>query len=171
MAFMYFFQLVQLYLCQAAQYGAYCFAAAKKLAEPSALTKRLGIIDGIEKGTFRDHAFGCILGAFIGDACGASTPPTAQVLAKAEAEKALKMNGGGAHKVGPGQVTGDSELAMCLMTGIVDANKERDAEQEKVLNIDVIAQQYNKWIESKPFDQRAELANSLGSLSTLPFGF
>lgn len=128
MAFMYFFQLVQVYLWQAAQFGAYCFAAAKKLAEPSALTRSLRKIDGIEKGSFQDHAFGCILGAFVGDACGATTSPTAQVLTKAEAEKALKMNGGGAHGVGPGQVTGDSELALCLMAGIADANKGREAE-------------------------------------------
>lgn len=164
MAFMFFFQLVQSCLCQATEYGAYCYTEAKRLAEPSTLTKSLATIDGIEKGSFRDHAFGCILGAFIGDACGASKSSAAEKLSKDEAEKALKMNGGGVHNIGAGQVTSGSELALCLMTGIVEANQGRDAEQEKVLNIDVIAQQYRKWIDSKPFDQREELQDGWGSL-------
>jgi hypothetical protein len=28
------------------------------------------ILKGIKKGSFEDKAYGCILGAFIGDACG-----------------------------------------------------------------------------------------------------
>ena len=31
----------------------------------------------------------------------------------------MSMPGGGCHKVAPGQVTDDSELAMCLLHGLV----------------------------------------------------
>jgi len=32
----------------------------------------MSVIEGIKHDTFRDKVFGCILGSFIGDACGAS---------------------------------------------------------------------------------------------------
>ena len=34
----------------------------------------------------------------------------------------MKMPGGGFFKVGPGQVSDDSELALCLMQGIINSN-------------------------------------------------
>ena len=34
-------------------------------------------------------------------------------------DKCMEMNGGGMFNVGPGQVTDDSELASCLMWGIL----------------------------------------------------
>ena len=34
----------------------------------------------------------------------------------------MSMPGGGPHKVAPGQVTEDSELAMCLMWGLIEGN-------------------------------------------------
>ena len=37
----------------------------------------------------------------------------------------MKMPGGGPHKVGPGQVTDDSELAMCLMQAIIESNENK----------------------------------------------
>lgn len=35
-------------------------------------------------------------------------------------DECMKMNGGGPFNLAPGQVTDDSELAMCLMDGLLD---------------------------------------------------
>ena len=34
----------------------------------------------------------------------------------------MNMPGGGPFKLGSGQITDDSELAMCLMTGLIEPN-------------------------------------------------
>ena len=36
----------------------------------------------------------------------------------------MKMPGGGPLNVGSGQLTDDSEMAMCLMWGLIDSNKK-----------------------------------------------
>ena len=44
----------------------------------------------------------------------------------------MKMEGGGPFKLGSGQVTDDSELAMCVMRGILNSHKDqvnKDIEQ------------------------------------------
>ena len=49
------------------------------------------------------------------------------------------MPGGGIHQTQPGQVTDDSEMAMCLMLGIIDGVKDVGEGEERVLNTDCIA--------------------------------
>ena len=66
-----------------------------------------------------DRAVGAIMGAFIGDAAGAvlefgGTPNEKKV------KNALEFNGGGVLGMGPGQITDDSEIAMCIMHGLTD---------------------------------------------------
>ena len=61
--------------------------------------------------------YGSIIGAFVGDAAGAYLE-FAHYVDKEGVEKALKFPGGGAFAVGPGQITDDSEMAMCLLHGI-----------------------------------------------------
>ena len=61
--------------------------------------------------------FGCVIGAFVGDAAGARLE-FEEDIAPGDVAEALKFNGGGVFNVGPGQVTDDSELAMCLIHGI-----------------------------------------------------
>lgn len=61
--------------------------------------------------------FGCVIGAFVGDAAGARLE-FEENLTREDVTEALKFNGGGVFNVGPGQVTDDSELAMCLIHGI-----------------------------------------------------
>ena len=61
--------------------------------------------------------FGSIIGAFVGDAAGAVLE-FMEVVTNAHVEEALKFEGGGVFKVGPGQITDDSEMAMCLLHGI-----------------------------------------------------
>lgn len=54
------------------------------------------------------------------------------------------MPGGGPQKVAPGQITDDGELALCLLTGLINGKGN--------LNLKEIVKMYAKWIESKPFD-------------------
>ncbi len=54
------------------------------------------------------------------------------------------MPGGGPFKLKPGQVTDDSELALCLAKGL--------AEGHGIFSLDRIAKYYGYWINSPPFD-------------------
>lgn len=57
----------------------------------------------------------------------------------------MTLPGGGPMELNPGQVTDESELAMCLMTALKGMKLNE-------LNIEKIAKQYARWEESKPFD-------------------
>lgn len=61
------------------------------------------------------RAYGAVLGAFVGDASGAPLEFLEQRDMKHLIDAALSFCGGGRLKVGPGQVTDDSEMAMCLL--------------------------------------------------------
>jgi len=61
------------------------------------------------------RAYGAVLGAFVGDASGAPLEFLEQRDMKHLIDTALSFCGGGRLKVGPGQVTDDSEMAMCLL--------------------------------------------------------
>ena len=97
----------------------------------------LKFLDVIEPDTFEDRAFGCILGAFLGDSCGSFHEFKNHVLNEEEMEECMEMNGGGPWKVGPGQVTDDSEMAMSLIHGLILGTK-KDGE----LDINAIAFMY-----------------------------
>lgn len=56
----------------------------------------------------------------------------------------MKMPRGGVFDVAPGQVTDDSELALCLALGLLDGGSE--------FSLDAIANRYQSWISSSPFD-------------------
>jgi len=53
------------------------------------------------------------------------------------------MPGGGAHNVGPGQITDDGELTMCLLHGLSEGKGKLDTTE--------IVRFYAQWIKSKPF--------------------
>ena len=78
-------------------------------------------------------------------------------------DKAFKMPGGGPHNVGPGQVTDDSEMAMCMLWGLT-FNQEKQ-EGGVILNAESIATFYKEWIKSKPFDIGNTTANALENLN------
>ena len=50
---------------------------------------------------------------------------------------------------------------MCLLEGIVEANMGKQDDEEKVLDLDSIAQNYAKWIYSRPFDIGQATQNAL----------
>ncbi len=62
----------------------------------------------------------------------------------AQVSAAMKMPGGGMLRVGPGQVTDDSEMALSLAHALIchEARQLQGA----------AAEMYVKWLNSKPFD-------------------
>ncbi len=87
-----------------------------------------------------------MLGACVGDAAGAvlefmGRAPTAQ-----EVEHALTMPGGGRPRVGPGQVTDDSELTLALWSAIYNDDPRQGPPVDKILAA------YARWYKSEPFD-------------------
>ena len=49
-----------------------------------------------------DHAFGCIIGAFTGDACGAYNEFTKKIATEEFMDECMKMPGGGPWRLGSG---------------------------------------------------------------------
>lgn len=97
---------------------------------------------------FEDRAFGCVIGAFIGDSIGSYTE-FRSIVDEDTAEKALTMPGGGPFNLSPGQVTDDSELALSLARGIVDSLDWNCPDSIH----EMIAKQYGAWLASHPFDK------------------
>lgn len=103
-------------------------------------------------------AKGCLLGALVGDAAGATLEflerdPTAEDVAWA-----MSMPGGGDLEVAPGQITDDGELTLCLARALA---------QSKTFDLEKIARSYAKWVESRPFDMGFTTSYSLGSFRDL----
>lgn len=89
----------------------------------------------------RSSAFGSVLGAFIGEALGAFVIHS-EIVTPVVLEKAMTMPGGGPFGLGEGQVTDNSELAMCLMQGLLQG--------EGQLDMDAVAHYNGLWGQSEP---------------------
>ena len=89
-----------------------------------------------------DCALGAVIGAFIGDSLGSAVEFQKHV-SNDDLNRALSMIGG-VFGNGPGQVTDDSELAMCILSGL--------CRNLPNWNPDYIAEFYKEWIMSNPFD-------------------
>ena len=99
-------------------------------------------------------AMGCLLGALVGDAAGATLEfldrdPTVEDVAWA-----MNMPGGGDLGVAPGQITDDGELTLCLAQALAECDK---------FDLETIAFHYAQWVESEPFDMGFTTSYSLGS--------
>jgi len=96
---------------------------------------------------------GCLLGAWVGDAFGGVLEfggiPSAEAI-----RQAWTMPGGGAHRLGPGQVTDDSEMGLSLFRGLLAGNS--------AINLNQIATWYGKWFDSHPFDVGSTIRKSVG---------
>ena len=79
------------------------------------------ILDSITENTFRDRAFGCILGAFVSDSCGSYNEFSTRVATEDFMNDCMQMKGGGPWNLCAGQITDDSELAMSLMNGLLES--------------------------------------------------
>ena len=102
------------------------------------------MLNAVQGDSFNDRAYGCIIGAFVGDACGSYNEFNPERVWHYDRlmEKCMKMNGGGPWRLNAGQVTDDSELAMCLMWGILNSNEDYNPStyQRFVLKPDLIAE-------------------------------
>ena len=69
-------------------------------------------------------------------------------------KQCMEMNGGGPFHLYAGQVTDDSELAMCLLHGLIDEGVPEGVEKtsQPTLYVDNIAKYYRSWYMSEPFD-------------------
>jgi ADP-ribosyl-[dinitrogen reductase] hydrolase len=96
------------------------------------------------KATRFDRAFGVLLGQCAGDSLGAQVEFSGAASIAARFPKGVReMTGGGPHRIIPGQVTDDSELALALARSIA---VEGDWIEEAV------AAAYVDWLKSGPFD-------------------
>lgn len=105
-----------------------------------------------------DAALGCFLGALVGDAAGATLEFIGRQPTREEVDWAMGMPGGGVWNVAPGQITDDGELTLCLARGL--AVKE-------TFDLEAIACNYARWIDSHPFDIGNTTAFSLGAYREL----
>jgi ADP-ribosyl-[dinitrogen reductase] hydrolase len=102
----------------------------------------------------RDAAMGCLLGALVGDAAGATLEFLGRKPTVEDANWAMQMPGGGVWKVATGQITDDGELTLCLAQALGESQE---------FEIESIAKNYAKWVDSSPFDIGNTTSASLGS--------
>lgn len=91
-----------------------------------------------------DRAQGCLLGALIGDAAGATLEFLGRRPTEEDLDRALAMSGGGVFRLAPGQITDDGELTLALAHALMDGNGAYD--------LDKVATRYKAWFDSGPFD-------------------
>jgi ADP-ribosylglycohydrolase len=103
--------------------------------------------------TLHNAALGCLLGACVGDAAGAVLEMMNRKPTLAEVDRAMTMPGGGYWQVAPGQITDDGELTLCLAQALA---------KNATFQIETVAQKYNDWVDSSPFDIGITTRNSLG---------
>ena len=101
----------------------------------------------------RSVARGALLGAFVGDASGATLEFLGRKPRGEDVERALSMVGGGCWRVAPGQITDDGELALCLARSLAGAPS---------IDWDKIARAYVDWFNSRPFDCGNTTRNAFG---------
>lgn len=89
------------------------------------------------------HAQGALLGAFIGDAAGATLEFIGHRPSAAEVANALTLCGAGVFKLAPGQITDDGELAVALGRALAG---------ERSYPLEAVAESYRAWAASPPFD-------------------
>ena len=91
----------------------------------------------------QSFARGALLGAFIGDAAGATLEFLGRIPTGDEVDNAMAMVGGGVWGTAPGQITDDGELALSLAHALADCD---------AIDREVVAANYRRWFESEPFD-------------------
>jgi ADP-ribosyl-[dinitrogen reductase] hydrolase len=100
-----------------------------------------------------DAALGCFLGACVGDAAGAILEFLGYKPSMLEVQHAMTMPGSEIFGLASGQITDDTELALCLAQALATSGD---------FNLEKIAQNYASWIETPPFDMGFTISKSLG---------
>ena len=97
-----------------------------------------------------------MLGAFVGDSLGSFREFERGDCPDELVEEAMTMPGGGPWELRVGQITDDSELAMCLMRALLAGRGKLDMFHHALY--------YGKWMEFGPFDIGNTTRNALGPL-------
>lgn len=101
----------------------------------------------------RDRCLGALLGLAVGDALGAPLENlAADEIRERHGGPVTDMVGGGWLDVAPGQVTDDTEMALCLADCLVEVGG---------FNPDHVLAAYSGWHESEPRDEGATVATVL----------
>ena len=109
------------------------------------------------------RAFGSVIGAYVADAAGSYVEFMRKInITEKLVKEALELNGGGPFRLGPGQMTDDSEMAMCILHGLIPENLPKirkcdvdtDPYLPKGLSLDIsgVQEYFGKWVSSGPFD-------------------
>ncbi|KAH7306846.1 hypothetical protein KP509_22G033900 [Ceratopteris richardii] len=106
------------------------------------------------------HALGALLGLFVGDAAGATLEFSPRPITEEMAKRSMHMPGGGVLRVGPGQITDDSELAISLSRALSFKDPRLG------LPVDAIARSYAEWLQSNPFDVGSTCYSAFSSYSS-----
>ena len=85
-----------------------------------------------------------MLGAFIGDSIGAYLEFETGTQDELNIDKWMQMPGGGCWGLRPGQITDDSELAMCQLRGLLAGKGKFDMFHHALY--------FGSWVEMGPFD-------------------
>lgn len=107
--------------------------------------------------TIQDAAMGSLLGACVGDAAGAVLEFIGAKPNLSQVNHAMTMPGGGMMGVASGQITDDGELTLCLAQAL---------SKSSTFPLETIAQNYNRWVNSDPFDIGFTTRSSLGCPKT-----
>eukprot|EP00347_Sterkiella_histriomuscorum_P010363 403376591 len=107
-----------------------------------------------------DKAYGCIMGALLGDASGTYLEFSSKLIDDKSVKLSMSMPGGGPHKTAPGQISDDGELTISLLNGLIKSTKSPDLPGSGMLNLKEHVRMYGKWIQSKPFDIGATIRAS-----------
>ncbi len=91
----------------------------------------------------RDRARGAFLGLAIGDALGAPVEFMTSGEIKAKYGLLKEIVGGGWLRLKPGQVTDDTDMALCIARAVVSS---------RGWDLTAIAQHFARWLKSKPVD-------------------
>ena len=91
----------------------------------------------------RDRARGAFLGLAVGDALGAPVEFMTTGEIRAQFGVLTEIVGGGWLRLKPGQVTDDTEMALCIARAVVSCQG---------WDLGAIAEQFSRWLRSKPVD-------------------
>jgi len=106
----------------------------------------------LQPDSFSERANGAILGAMAADACGSYWDDEPRSLCGQDVAICLRTPGGGPHNTAPGQITDNSELAMCQMWAILKSSVGVAHTDNQVLDFNCLAECYGRWYRSNPAD-------------------
>ncbi|CDW77035.1 UNKNOWN [Stylonychia lemnae] len=87
---------------------------------------------------------GSVIGAYVGDAAG-GVLEFMRSITRNQVLNALTFPGGGAMRLGQGQITDDSEMAQCILYGILEQQRISKT-KNLVLDLDNITKYYGTWM-------------------------